>query len=119
MTDGNADDAAAVPKLLEQIDGEISLFVADAASDTRPIYRALKKREATVVVPPTKPPSAPAEGDAIPQSAAVRSHEYERWGGDAGRKKPAITVRRASRTPSLDTRRSSADAFGPGIRRGK
>ncbi len=53
VTDGNADDAAAVPELLEQIDGEISLFVADAAYDTRPIYRALKDRGATVVVPPT------------------------------------------------------------------
>ncbi len=54
VTDGNADDAAAVPKLLEQIDGEISLFVADAAYDTRSIYRALKERGATVVVPPTR-----------------------------------------------------------------
>jgi IS5 family transposase len=54
VTDGNADDAAAVPNLLEQIDGQISLFVADAAYDTRPVYRALDTRRATVVVPPTK-----------------------------------------------------------------
>ena len=55
VTDGNADDAAAVSNLLEQIDGDISLFVADAAYDTRPVYRALNKRGATVVVPPTDP----------------------------------------------------------------
>ncbi len=54
MTAGNADDAAAVPDLLEQVDGGISLFVADAAYDTRPVYSALATRGATVVVPPTK-----------------------------------------------------------------
>ncbi len=55
LTDGNADDAATVPQLLDQIDGEIALFVADAAYDTRPVYRALKERGATVVVLPVKP----------------------------------------------------------------
>ena len=55
VTDGNADDAATVPQLLDQIDGEIALFVADAAYDTRPVYRALEERGATVVVPPVKP----------------------------------------------------------------
>jgi len=54
VTDGHADDAAAVPDMLEQVDGGISLFVADAAYDTRPVYRALNERGATVVVPPTK-----------------------------------------------------------------
>ncbi len=54
VTDGNADDAAAVPDLLEQVDGGISLFVADAAYDTRPVYSALATRGATVIVPPTK-----------------------------------------------------------------
>ena len=54
VTDGNGDDAVAVPALLDQIDGEISLFVADAAYDTRPVYRALATRGAAVVVPPTR-----------------------------------------------------------------
>jgi hypothetical protein len=52
VTDGIADDAAAVPNLLEQLVGEISLFVAGGAYDTRPVYRALNTRGATVVVPP-------------------------------------------------------------------
>ena len=40
LTDGNADDAATVPDLLGQFEGELSGFVADAAYDSRPVYDA-------------------------------------------------------------------------------
>ena len=48
VTDGNGDDAAAVPALLDQIGGEISLFVADAAYDTRPVYRCPSRKRSQV-----------------------------------------------------------------------
>ena len=54
LTDGNADDAATVPDLLGQFEGELSGFVADAAYDSRPVYDAATQRGAVVVVPPTR-----------------------------------------------------------------
>jgi len=89
VTDGNADDAAEVPKLLRQIDGEISLFVADAAYDTRPVYRALKKRGATVVVPPTKTAVRARQKGRCSSArdrtiARVRAVGRRRWQKEAG-----------------------------------
>jgi IS5 family transposase len=52
VTDGNADDAATVPDLLGQVEGELSAFVTDAAYDSRPVYDAATARGATVVIPP-------------------------------------------------------------------
>ncbi len=49
-----ADDAAVVPKLLEQIEGDLASFTADSAYDTIAIYDVLVERGATVVVPPMK-----------------------------------------------------------------
>ena len=88
VTDGNADDAAAVPDLLEQIDGEFSLFVADAAYDTRPIYRALKERRA-VVVPPTKAAVRARQKGRCSSArdrtiARVRAVGRRRWQKEAG-----------------------------------
>ena len=54
LTDGNADDAATIPDLLGQTDGELADFVADAAYDSRPVYDAATAREAMVVIPPTR-----------------------------------------------------------------
>ena len=52
LTDGNADDAATVPALLDQLDGGLTGFVADAAYDSRLVYDAATVRGAAVVVPP-------------------------------------------------------------------
>ena len=52
LTDAHADDAATVPHLLGQIEGELSRLVADAAYDSRRIYDAATARGATVVIPP-------------------------------------------------------------------
>ncbi len=54
LTDGNADDAATIPDLLGQTDGELADFVADAAYDSRPVYDAATARRAMVVIPPTR-----------------------------------------------------------------
>ncbi len=52
LTDGNADDAATVPGLLGQFEGELSGFVADTAYDSRPVYDAATARGAAIVIPP-------------------------------------------------------------------
>ena len=52
LTDGNADDAAKVPDLLGQLEGELSGFVADTAYDSRQVYDAATARGAVVVIPP-------------------------------------------------------------------
>ncbi len=52
LTDGSADDAATVPDLLGQFEGELSGFVADTAYDSRPVYDAATARGAAVVIPP-------------------------------------------------------------------
>ncbi len=52
LTDGNADDAATVPDLLGQLEGELSGFVADAAYDSRLVYDAASARGAAAVIPP-------------------------------------------------------------------
>ena len=52
LTDGNADDAATVPDLLDQLEGELSGFVADAAYDSRLVYDAASARGAAAVIPP-------------------------------------------------------------------
>ncbi len=54
LTDGRVDDAATVPDLLNQFDGEIGTFTADTAYDARAVYAAARKRGARVVIPPTK-----------------------------------------------------------------
>ncbi len=54
LTAGHADDAAAVPDLLDQVDGATSSFIADAAYDSRPIYDAATARGAKVVIPPKR-----------------------------------------------------------------
>ncbi len=54
LTDGHADDAATVPDLLGQFEGELSGFVGDTAYDSRPVYDAASARGAIVVIPPRR-----------------------------------------------------------------
>lgn len=51
LTDGNADDAAVVPDLLDQFEAELSGFVADGAYDSRSGYDAATARGAAVSFP--------------------------------------------------------------------
>jgi len=52
LTDGNADDATRAPGLIDDVDGGIASFTADAAYDTTAIYNAAAARGAKVIVPP-------------------------------------------------------------------
>jgi hypothetical protein len=54
MTGGNADDAKTGLDLIDDVQGEIASFTADAAYDTTAIYDAAAARGAEVIVPPIK-----------------------------------------------------------------
>jgi IS5 family transposase len=54
LTDGNADDAKIAFDLIDEIEGGIARFTADAAYDTIAIYDTAAARGAKVVVPPMK-----------------------------------------------------------------
>jgi len=53
LTESNADDGGTVPELVDQIDGRVRRFVADAAYDQRSVYEVGKAGGAVVVVPPS------------------------------------------------------------------
>jgi hypothetical protein len=38
LTDNGADDTSEVPRLLEQVEGEIASYIADGAYDGEPVY---------------------------------------------------------------------------------
>ena len=56
LTENDADDIGEVPGLLEQIDGEITSFIADGAYDGEPVYHAVARQQhdppPDVVIPP-------------------------------------------------------------------
>ncbi len=54
LTDGNADDAKTAQSLINEVEGDIASFTADAAYDTIAIYDAAAAHGARVVVPPVK-----------------------------------------------------------------
>ena len=54
LTDGNADDAKTALNLIDEVEGDIESFTADAACDVMAIYDAAAARGAKVVVPPIK-----------------------------------------------------------------
>ena len=62
LTENHADDIGEVPGLLEQIDGEITSFIADGAYDGVPTYQTIAAHSdgVDVVIPPrsTAVPSA-------------------------------------------------------------
>jgi hypothetical protein len=54
LSDGKADDAKTALNLIDDVEGDIASFTADAAYDTIAIYQAAAARSAKVVVPPIK-----------------------------------------------------------------
>ncbi len=89
LTDGNADDAATVPDLLGQFEGELSGFVADAAYDSRAVYDAATQRGAVVVVPPMR--NATVGGRNVTQRSArdrtvarIREVGRRQWKKESG-----------------------------------
>ncbi|MFT4542726.1 MAG: hypothetical protein ACI835_005194 [Planctomycetota bacterium] len=87
LTDDRGDDAAAVPGLLDQFEGDISVFTADTAYNSRAVYAAAGKRGARVVIPPTKAarvrtrPRCKAREETI---ARVREVGRRRWKKESG-----------------------------------
>ena len=54
LTDGNADDARTAFDLIDEVEGDIASFTADAAYDTIAIYDSSSARGTEVVIPPSK-----------------------------------------------------------------
>ena len=65
LTDGHADDAAQVPDLLRQPEGDIASLTADGAYDGDPVYQAAADRQ------PGRPPDVviPPRASAVPSTA--------------------------------------------------
>jgi transposase len=67
LTDNGADDTSEVPRLLEQVEGEIASYIADGAYDGEPVYQAVAGKQhdppPDVVIPPRA--SAILNGDAV------------------------------------------------------
>ena len=89
LTDGNADDAKTTLNLIDEVEGDIASFTADAAYDVMAIYDAAAARGAKVVVPPIK--TATRSQRRRPQSSArnrtiMRMKEIgrRRWKRESG-----------------------------------
>jgi hypothetical protein len=54
LTDGHADDARTALGLIDEVDGDMASFTADAAYDTTAIYEAAGARGAEIIVPPRR-----------------------------------------------------------------
>ena len=65
LTDGHADDAAQVPDLLRQAEGDIASSTADGAYDGDPVYQAANAPQ------PGRPPDVviPPRSSAVPSTA--------------------------------------------------
>ena len=75
LTEGTADDAAQVPALLRQVEGQIASVTADGAYDREPTYAAAAARQPDlppdVVIPP-RASAVPRSNDAAGQSQRDR-----------------------------------------------
>ena len=76
-----------MPELLDQAEGDISVFTADTAYDSRAVYAAARQRGAIVVIPPTKAarewtqPRCPKREATV---ARVREIGRRRWKKESG-----------------------------------
>ncbi len=87
LTDGRVDDAAAVPDLLNQVEGRIETFTADTAYDARAVYAAARARGARAVIPPTKAAEVktrPRCTDRDRTVARVKGVGRRRWKRESG-----------------------------------
>jgi transposase len=75
LTENGADDIGEVPGLLEQIDGEVTSFIADGAYDGEPVYQAVAHQQhdppPDVVIPP-RASAVPSTGRTDRQSQRDR-----------------------------------------------
>jgi hypothetical protein len=76
LTEVNADDAKTALDLIDEVDGDIASFAADAACYTIAMYDAAAARGAKVVIRPTKT----ATGSAATKTTGERSQSYNHEG---------------------------------------
>jgi len=85
LTDGNADDATRAPGLIDDVDGGIASFTADAAYDTTAIYNAAAARGAKVIVPPRMSAARSKRSNARDRTVRrIRKIGRRRWKKESG-----------------------------------
>ena len=89
LSDGNADDAKTALNLIDDVEGDIASFTADAAYDTIAIYDAAAVRSAKVVVPPIKTATRSRHRGTLPSArdrTIMRMKEIgrRRWEKESG-----------------------------------
>ena len=85
LTDGNADDARTAPGLIDEVDGDIASFTADAAYDTTAIYNAAAARGAKVIVPPRMSATRSKRSNARDRTVRrIRKVGRRRWKKESG-----------------------------------
>jgi hypothetical protein len=85
LTDGNADDARTALSLIEEVDGDIASFTADAAYDTTAIYNAAAARGAKAIVPPRMSAARSKRSNARDRTVRrIRKVGRRRWKKESG-----------------------------------
>jgi len=85
LTDGNADDATTALGLIDEADGDIASFTADAAYDTTAIYNAAAARGAKVIVPPRMSAARSKRSNARDRTVRrIRKIGRRRWKKESG-----------------------------------
>ena len=91
LTDNATDDAAMVPALLDQVEGEIAAMGADGAYDKRKVYRDLTSRQIVPIIPPRRDAVIWQHGNskAVPHPRDetlryIRRHGRKKWKRDSG-----------------------------------
>ena len=85
LTDGNADDARTALGLIDEVDGDMASFTADAAYDTTAIYDAAAARGAKVIVPPRKTATRSRRSSARDRTVKrVRKVGRRQWKKESG-----------------------------------
>ena len=89
LTHGSADDANAALDLIDEVEGDIVSFIADAAYDTRAIYHAAARRGAEVVVPPIRTATKPRTRSSQPSARdrtimRVKEIGHRQWKKESG-----------------------------------
>ena len=85
LTDGNADDARTALGLIDDADGDIASFTADAAYDTTAIYNVASVRGAKVIVPPRMSATRSKRSNARDRTVRrIRKVGRRRWKKESG-----------------------------------
>ena len=85
LTDGNADDSNTALNIIDEMNGAIASFTADAAYDTTAIYEAAATRGTTVIVPPRRSATRSRQPGARDRTARrVKEVGRRQWKKESG-----------------------------------